>query len=92
MTSQPAAERPQQPGPADTTHRLPAAAILLAALLLALPLVALALVPTYAKDAPRLWGFPFFYWYQFLWVFAASACTYLAHLVIVRARRRGGAR
>ena len=28
--------------------------------------------PTYAKDEPRLWGFPFFYWYQLLWVFISA--------------------
>ena len=37
-------------------------------LLLLLPYVALLWVPFYAKSGPALWGFPFFYWYQFLWV------------------------
>jgi len=36
--------------------------------LLLLPYVALLWVPFYAKSQPSLWGFPFFYWYQFLWV------------------------
>jgi len=58
-----------------------------AGLLLLIPLVALALVPTYAKDGPHLWGFPFFYWYQFLWVFLASGFTWGAFVVIARARR-----
>jgi len=58
-----------------------------AGLLLLIPLVALALVPTYAKDGPHLWGFPFFYWYQLLWVFLASGCTFGAYQVIARARR-----
>jgi hypothetical protein len=60
--------------------------------LLAIPLVALAIVPVYAKDGPRLWGFPFFYWYQFLWVFLASGFTFSTYLVITRARARGGER
>jgi hypothetical protein len=38
-------------------------------LLLLLPYVGLLWLPFYAKAEPRLWGFPFFYWYQFLWVF-----------------------
>ncbi|MGH8961285.1 MAG: DUF3311 domain-containing protein [Jatrophihabitantaceae bacterium] len=63
---------------------------LIAGVLLAVPLVALAIVPVYAKDGPRLWGFPFFYWYQFLWVFLASGFTYGAYLVITHARARGG--
>ena len=38
-------------------------------LLLLLPYIGLLWMPFYAKADPRLWGFPFFYWYQFLWVF-----------------------
>lgn len=86
MTSDPDA-RPQ-PAP----RRLPPAVLAIAGVLLAIPLVALALVPTYATDAPRLWGFPFFYWYQFLWVFLAAGCTYSAYLVIGHARRGGADR
>lgn len=37
-------------------------------LLLLLPYIALLWVPFYATTQPKLWGFPFFYWYQFLWV------------------------
>jgi hypothetical protein len=55
-------------------------------------MVALAVVPLYAKDGPRLWGFPFFFWYQFLWVFLASGFTYLAYVVVTRARRNGARR
>jgi len=72
-----------------TRRPLPVGAMVLAGLLLVVPLVALALVPTYAKDGPRLWGFPFFYWYQFLWVFLASGFTFAAYFVIARARRGG---
>jgi hypothetical protein len=36
--------------------------------LLLVPFVALLWLPFYAKFSPELWGFPFFYWYQFLWV------------------------
>jgi hypothetical protein len=59
------------------------------ALLVLAPIVALLWVGSYAKDGPRLWGFPFFYWYQLMWVFIASGCTYLAHLLIGNARRGG---
>jgi hypothetical protein len=48
-------------------------------------------VGSYAKEGPQLWGFPFFYWYQLMWVFIASGCTWLAW-VLVRNARRGGDR
>jgi hypothetical protein len=57
-----------------------------AVVLLALPIVALMLVGTYAKKDPVLWGFPFFFWYQFLWVFLCSICTYAAYVIVRRAR------
>jgi hypothetical protein len=47
------------------------------------------LVGTYATEGPKLWGFPFFYWYQLLWVFIASGCTYLAYVLVHNARRGG---
>jgi uncharacterized protein DUF3311 len=64
-------------------------AMVTAAILLGIPLLALALVPTYARQDPHLWGFPFFYWYQFLWVFLTSGFTVAAYLVIERGRRGG---
>lgn len=36
--------------------------------LLALPFVALLGVGLYDRDAPRLVGIPFFYWYQLTWI------------------------
>ncbi len=41
-------------------------------LLLLLPFVFLL----YARHDPRLWGIPFFVWYQVAWVLIGSACTY----------------
>ena len=35
-----------------------------------------------------LWGFPFFYWYQFVWVFLAAGFTYAAYVVVRRAAPR----
>jgi hypothetical protein len=37
-------------------------------LLLLLPFIALLWIPFYNRDLPALFGFPFFYWYQLLWV------------------------
>ena len=58
-------------------------------LLLLLPFIGLLWPPLYARVEPRLWGFPFFYWYQLLWVFIASGCTYLAYRLVHNARRGG---
>jgi peptidoglycan/LPS O-acetylase OafA/YrhL len=42
-------------------------------LLLILPYLGLCFPQIYAHSTPVLWGFPFFYWYQFAWVIGASA-------------------
>ena len=60
--------------------------LVVAGILLAIPLVALLWVSSYARETPRLWGFPFFFWYQFLWVFICAACTYAAHRFVLAAR------
>ena len=41
--------------------------IVIAILLLA-TLIAVLWVPIYARTTPAIGGFPFFYWYQLLWV------------------------
>lgn len=71
---------------AGSTRRLPARAKVLSGALLAVPLVALALVPTYSAATPELLGFPFFYWYQLLWVVLTPLFTWGAYVVITRAR------
>ena len=58
----------------------------LAGVLLAIPVIALCLVGTYAKEEPRLGGFPFFIWYQFLWVIICSVLTYSAYRIVLKAR------
>ena len=42
--------------------------------LLLLPVVGLACVPLYARDGPRLFDVPFFYWYQLAWVGLSMVC------------------
>ena len=58
----------------------------LAAALLAVPILALIPVGWYSRRSPELAGFPFFVWYQMLWVFLCAAFTYSAYLVTQRAR------
>ncbi|MEA2988101.1 MAG: hypothetical protein QOG83_812 [Alphaproteobacteria bacterium] len=48
-------------------------------LLLISPFIALLWVPFYNRINPALWGIPFFYWYQFLWVILTSAIILLVH-------------
>jgi hypothetical protein len=42
-------------------------------LLLILPYLGLCFPALYARRTPTLGGFPFFYWYQFVWVVLTSA-------------------
>ena len=56
---------------------------------LAIPIVALLWVGSYARETPRLGGFPFFFWYQFLWVFICAGLTYAAHRLVLAARKPG---
>jgi hypothetical protein len=58
----------------------------LAGALLVIPIVVLLAVPHYTKDEPELFGFPFFFWYQFLWVFLCSAMTFAAYRLTLSAR------
>jgi len=49
--------------------------------LLAAALVATLWVPFYNRLTPRLGGFPFFYWYQLLWVPIVAVLALLAYLL-----------
>jgi membrane protein implicated in regulation of membrane protease activity len=63
--------------------------VVVAGILLLIPVVALLWVSSYARETPRLWGFPFFFWYQFLWVFLCAGMTYAAHRLVLAARTPG---
>jgi hypothetical protein len=58
----------------------------IATVLLAAPVVALLWVDSYARIEPTFAGFPFFIWYQFLWVFLCAACTWGAYRLVLTAR------
>ncbi|MEP6502708.1 MAG: DUF3311 domain-containing protein [Betaproteobacteria bacterium] len=47
--------------------------------LLLLPFIGLLAVPLYNREEPGLFGFPFFYWYLFLWVPVTSLLIYIVH-------------
>lgn len=48
-------------------------------LLLLLPFAGLLYPPLYNRVDPQIFGFPFFYWYQFAWVILASALMGLVY-------------
>ena len=55
-------------------------------LLLLVPIAGLLATPIYARQTPEVFGIPFFYWYQFVWVPLGVAITYL---VYTRTRTQG---
>jgi cytochrome bd-type quinol oxidase subunit 2 len=44
-------------------------------------------VPLYARSAPKLGDFPFFYWYQLIWVPVVAILSWICFL-LVKDRRR----
>jgi len=56
--------------------------------LLVLAAVPPLLVPLYAKESPTLWGFPFFFWFQFVLVLWAAVMTSAAYVLAKEAFRR----
>ncbi|MFC0599598.1 DUF3311 domain-containing protein [Streptomyces palmae] len=64
-------------------------------LCLVAPFVAMLWVGSYAKVDPTLWGIPFFYWYQMLWVPVSAVLTWIAYVLVrreQRARKEGAVR
>jgi hypothetical protein len=47
--------------------------------LLAIPFLGLAFPAIYARAEPSVFGFPFFYWYQFVWLLVSSGVTALVY-------------
>jgi hypothetical protein len=48
--------------------------------LLIVPYAAVLWVPFYNRARPELFGIPFFYWYQLLWIPLGSVLLLLAYL------------
>jgi hypothetical protein len=65
---------PPQPRPAARPWRV----------LLLVPVLAVLAVPMFNRAAPTLWGFPFFYWYQMLWVILCSGTVGLVFWIEAR--------
>ncbi|HZA05686.1 MAG TPA: DUF3311 domain-containing protein [Propionibacteriaceae bacterium] len=78
MSDQPPTER-------DPRTRLTPTKIVVSVILLVAIVVPL-LVPTYDQKEPTLFGFPFFYWYQLLWVFLCAGLCGLSFWLLKRER------
>ena len=52
--------------------------------LLLLPYLGLAFPIVYAHREPALFGLPFFYWYQFAWLFLSAAVTWIVYVATRR--------
>jgi len=57
--------------------------------LLLLPFIAMLWVPWYNRIDPQLGGFPFFYWYQLLWVLISAIITALVYFKTKNKSRTG---
>ncbi|GAA1981685.1 hypothetical protein GCM10009838_48730 [Catenulispora subtropica] len=57
---------------------------IIAAICVILPFVAVLYVPIYDKDESELGGFPFFFWWQLLWVAVTAGLMGLAYYVVRR--------
>lgn len=53
-------------------------------LVLVIPYLGLLWPAWYARSEPLLFGFPFFYWYQFAWVIVSAVLTGIVYLATER--------
>jgi uncharacterized membrane protein len=57
--------------------------------LLVVEVVAVLIPSIYGRITPKLFGFPFFYWYQLAWILVSMVLTGLVYLFTVDRRREG---
>jgi hypothetical protein len=57
---------------------------------LIVPFIAMLWVSSYSSETPTLWGIPFFFWYQFLWVVISALLTAIVYFMDTR--KKGDAR
>jgi Protein of unknown function (DUF3311) len=60
---------------------------LLVAILLLVAVLGTLIVPIYARSSPYLGSFPFFYWYQLLWVPVTALLTTICYLITTKVAR-----
>ena len=52
------------------------------AVLLTVAIAGTLLVPIYARSLPKLGAFPFFYWFQLIWVPVAAFLCWISYLLL----------
>jgi hypothetical protein len=57
------------------------------AVLLAAAIIGTLWVPIYARSGPALGPFPFFYWYQLIWVPMTAVLLWICYLLLRNKRR-----
>jgi uncharacterized protein DUF3311 len=67
--------------------RAHAATWIVVAVLLAAAVVGTLWVPFYNRSTPELGGFPFFYWYQLLWIPIVAILSWASYLLVKRIQR-----
>jgi hypothetical protein len=50
-------------------------------ILLVIPFIAVLWIPFFNRAEPTLWSFPFFYWYQLLWIILSGIVIGLVYLL-----------
>jgi len=74
------------PGP----ERRRTSAWILASILLLIAVAGTLVVPIYARSTPALGSFPFFYWYQLIWVPVVAVLSGIAYLLTRPAKSAPG--
>ena len=76
----------------DSPAKRPSPGLWTLIVVILLPAVVLPLwVPLYDKTDPTLFGFPFFFWFQFALILLSAVLTSAAYgLALLADRRRGG--
>lgn len=58
-------------------------------LLMAVAIIGTLWVPVYARSLPKLSDFPFFYWYQLIWVPLTAVICWVCYLLLRTKPTRG---
>jgi len=56
--------------------------------LLAIGVAGPLIVPIYARVTPKAGAFPFFYWYQLLWIPLVAILSWVCYVLVGRSSRR----
>jgi protein-S-isoprenylcysteine O-methyltransferase Ste14 len=63
-------------------RRINPAAMVVVTILLVVAVAGTLVVPIYARSAPKLGDFPFFYWYQLIWVPVVALLAWISYLLM----------